>query len=489
MYRAHMLRLRSIPTFLFILSAPVLAQLPAADPLATYLAVSSPVVVLAHVEVIDGTGNAPAADQTIIIDRGKIAFIGSSASVQIPQGAKVLDLPGHTVYPGLVGMHEHLFYVEPDGASLTALAGGEMMQTGPRLYLAAGITTARTAGSIQPYTDLNIKRDVDAGLAPGPDFDITGPYLDGPGSFIPMNFQLPSPAAATNLVNYWAGEGATSFKAYMFLTSGELKAAIDATHAHGFKVTGHLCTIGFTEAADLGIDNLEHGIVTDTEFYSGKKDGICPPTRGAESEMSNKLDMSDTRVQAMIKNLVSHHVAVTSTLSIFESFVPNRPAVTFLERERNSMMPQAWAGVLETRAQIAEHADKSYWPVLLKKEMQFERAFVAAGGLLMAGCDPTGYGAILPGFGDQRNLELLVEAGFTASQAIQIYTQNGAKYLGRDDQIGTIAPGKQADLVVVTGDPAKDISAVEYVDIVFKKGIGYDPTKLIDSTHGMVGIR
>jgi imidazolonepropionase-like amidohydrolase len=121
--------------------------------------------------------------------------------------------------------------------------------------------------------------------------------------------------------------------------------------------------------------------------------------------------------------------------------------------------------------------------------MQFEREFVAAGGLLMAGCDPTGFGTVLPGFGDQRNLELLVQAGFTPEQVIQIYTQNGAKYLGRENRVGTIAAGKQADLVVVAGDPAKDISAVEHVVYVFKNGVGYDPAKLIESARGMVGIR
>ena len=483
-----MRRLRLLATFLLV-SAPLLAQTPTQDPLAPYISVSDPVVALTHVEVIDGTGSAPANDQTIVLDHGKIASITPSAGAQIPAGAKILDLAGHTVYPGLVGMHEHLFYVEPGNNDLSALAGGEMMQTGPRLYLAAGVTTARTTGSIEPYTDLNIKHDVDAGRVPGPDFDITGPYLDGPGTFIPMNFQLSSPAEATSLVNYWASEGATSFKAYMFITPDELKASIDAAHARGLKITGHLCSVGFTEAADLGIDNLEHGISVDTEFYSGKKHGICPPSGGPEREMSTKLDMTDAKVIAMVQDLVAHHVAVTSTLAIFESFVPNRSTMPFLLRERSSMMPEAWASVLETRSQIAEHADRSYWPMLLKKEMQFEREFVAAGGLLLAGCDPTGYGAVLPGFGDQRNLELLVEAGFTPTQAIQIYTQNGAKYLGREDRIGTLAVGKQADLVVVTGDPIKNMSAVEHVDLVFKKGIGYDPEKLIDSARGMVGIR
>jgi imidazolonepropionase-like amidohydrolase len=462
----------------------------AKSPLAPYISVSDPVIALTHVEIIDGTGAAPVTDQTLVLDHGRIASIGPSANAQIPSEAKVLDLHGDAVYPGLVGMHEHLFYVEPGRLQL-GLVGGEMFQTGAPLYLAAGITTARTTGSIEPYADLNIKQSIDRGLTPGPDFDVTGPYLEGPGSFIHQLHPLSGPADATRTVNYWAEEGVTSFKAYMFITPDELKAAIAAAHAHGLKITGHLCSVGFTEAADMGIDNLEHGIAVDTEFYSGKKPGICPGVRESASlqEMANNLDMASAPVMAMIHDLVAHHVAVTSTLAVFEMSAPNRPPMTFLAREKDSMMPEAWTSVLQTRALIAEHADKSLIPVMMKKEMQFEREFVAAGGLLMAGCDPTGYGAVLPGFGDQRNLELLVEAGFTPEQAIQIYTQNGAKYLGREDRIGTIATGKQADLVVVTGDPAKDISAVESVDIVFKQGVGYDPAKLIESTRGMVGIR
>jgi imidazolonepropionase-like amidohydrolase len=446
------------------------------------------VIALTHVEIIDGSGAAPAADQTMILDHGKIASVGPSSSAQIPAGAKVLDLHGHTVYPGLVGMHEHLFYVEP-GRAEYGLVGGEMFQTGAPLYLAGGVTTARTTGSIEPYADLNIKQSVDSGLTPGPDFDVTGPYLEGAGSLIHQLHPLSGPADATRTVNYWADEGVTSFKAYMFITPDELKAAIDAAHARGLKLTGHLCSVGFTQAAEMGIDNLEHGLFVDTEFYPEKKPGVCPASRAAVQYMANNLDVSSPPVMAMIHNLVAHHVAVTSTLAVFEMSVPNRPPMAFLMREQGSMIPQAWTGVLEVRGEIAEHADKSIMPALMKKEMQFEREFVAAGGLLMAGCDPTGYGAILPGFGDQRNLELLVEAGFTPEQAIQIYTQNGAKYLGREDRIGTIATGKQADLVVVTGDPAKDISAVEHVDYVFKKGIGYDPAKLVESAQGMVGIR
>lgn len=482
-------RLRLFAICLFFLSAFVLAQSTLPNPLAPYISVSAPVIALTHVEVVDGTGTAPISDQTLVLDHGKIASVGPSASAQIPSGAKVLDLSGHTVIPGLVGMHEHLFYTEPGSAALHAFSAGELTETGPRLYLAAGITTARTTGSIEPYTDLSMKHAIDSGAMPGPDLDITGPYLEGPGAFSVQMHLLSGAADATNLVNYWAGEGVTSFKAYMDITPEELQASIDAAHAHDLKLTGHLCSAGFTEAANMGIDNLEHGIAVDTEFYSGKKHGVCPGQHPAEQEMAEKLDMNSAPVMAMVRTLVAHHVAVTSTLAIFESFAPNLPPMAFLQREQGPMFPEAWSGVLQTRAQIAEHADKSIWPVLLKKEMQFEREFVAAGGLLMAGCDPTGYGAILPGFGDQRNLELLVEAGFTPMQAIQIYSLNGAKYLGRDKQIGSIAVGKQADLVVLKADPNKDIHNIESVETVFKHGVGYDSQKLIDSTRGMVGIR
>jgi imidazolonepropionase-like amidohydrolase len=465
----------------------LLGQAPDENPLSPYLAVTEPVVALTHVEVIDGSGGAPLEDETVVLDHGKIAAMGPSATTQTPAGARVMDLSGHTVYPGLVGMHEHLFYTEPSNRALNGLVGGELVDTAPRLYLAAGVTTARTAGSVAPYTDLSLKKEIDAGVRPGPDLDVTGPYLEGNPPLIPQMHALTGPEDARKMVDYWVGEGVTSWKAYMHITPEELKAGIDEAHKHGEKLTGHLCTVGFAEAAEMGIDNLEHGIAVDTEFYPGKKEGECPA--GAAREMAEKLDMESAPVKAMIGTLVVHHVAVTSTLAVLESLQPEHPPMRFLLREQSSMPAEVWASVMTTRGLIGEHPERSIWDKLLKKEMQFERAFTAAGGVLMAGCDPTAYGAVLPGFGDERNLELLVEAGFTPEEAIHIATENGAKYLGRDAEIGTVAVGKQADLVVVKGEVAKDISAVENVETVFKKGVGYDSKKLIESTRGMVGYR
>jgi hypothetical protein len=275
----------------------------------------------------------------------------------------------------------------------------------------------------------------------------------------------------------------------MHITPEELKAAIDHAHARGLKLTGHLCSVGFTKAAELGIDDLEHGLVVDTEFAPDKKEGVCPGQRGPMTAMAKNLDVDGSQVQAMIRALVEHHVAVTSTLAIFESFTPNRPPMEQEMAPKSAMATEAWSDFATTRAEIAEHGDSSNWPALLKKEMQFERSFVKAGGLLLAGCDPTGYGGILPGFGDERGMELLVEAGFTPVEAIHIATQNGAIYLGQQDHVGTVAEGRAADLVVVDGNPAAKIGDVEKVETVFKDGVGYDPAKLRASVAGMVGIR
>jgi len=314
--------------------------------------------------------------------------------------------------------------------------------------------------------------------------DTTGPYIEGPGSFAIQMPSLKTPEEARRLVDYWAATGSTSFKAYMNISHDALAAAIQAAHSHGLKITGHLCSVGFTEAAELGIDNLEHGLLVDTEFTPGKQRDVCPDQRQATASIE-RLDLAGPEAQHMIHTLVDHKVAITSTLAVFEAFLPGRPI--FETRDLDAMSPEAATSYLLSKERATENPGSRNvsW---LKKEMDFERAFVAAGGLLMAGCDPTGNGGALPGFGDQRNLELLVQAGFKPEEAIHIYTYNAAVYLGRIDHIGTIAAGKQADLVVVKGDPSTRIADVENVKYVFKKGVAFDPAKLIDSVHGSVGI-
>ena len=447
-----------------------------------YVSVDAPVVALTHVRVIDGTGAAPRTDQTLVISGGMIAALGDASSTKIPEGAKVMDFSGHTLIPGLVGMHDHMYYPAPGrGPALYPEHAGSF----PLLYLAGGVTSIRTTGSVETYTDLELKRAIDEGTAAGPKINVTGPYLEGQGAFVLQMHQLKNAEDARTTVEYWIAQGVTSFKAYMHITPEELAAAVKAAHAHGIRVTGHLCSIGFREAAALGIDDLEHGLLVDTEFLPAKKPGECPDTNAALKGLLD-LDIAGKPVQDMIHDLVAHHVAVTSTLPVFETLVPNRAPLD--PRVLDAMLPAARIAYLEVRSNISDSAAKSIWPALLKKEFEFEREFVKRGGMLLAGLDPTGYGGVLAGFGDQREVELLVEAGFTPLEAIHIATSNGAEFLGQLDKLGTLAVGKAADVVVIDGDPSTKISDIEKVKMVFKDGVGYDSAKLIESARETVGL-
>ena len=479
--------------FLFaslLVAAMAVAQTQKASGSADFISVDTSVFVLDHIRVIDGTGTPAKEDQTIVVANGKIQSIGAAASAQIPQGALRMDCSGYTVIPGLVGMHDHLYYT--DSYALQVVDGktgepgvflAEIPYSAPRLYLAAGVTTMRTTGSLEPYTDLKVKSRIDANLMPGPSIDVTAPYLEGAPTRFAQMHELTGPDDAKRMVDYWAAEGMTSYKAYTNITRDELRVAIQQAHAHKLKLTGHLCSVTWPEAVALGIDDFEHGpVFTDTEFVADKQPDVCPAGGGSSSWA--KQDVNGAQVQEMIRNLVSHHVAVTSTLPVYEAGAPGRPVLQ--PRTLDAMSAESAQSYLTARARVPLDSPRT---ALLRKEMDFEVAFVKAGGLLLAGPDPTGNGGVLPGFGDQREIELLVEAGFTPVEAIQIATENGAVYLGQQDRIGTLAPGKQADLVLIKGDPSKRIDEIENVETVFKAGIGYDSKKLIDSVRGQVGIR
>jgi imidazolonepropionase-like amidohydrolase len=451
-----------------------------------FIRVDAPQVLLQHVRVIDGTGAAPLEDQSILISGGKISMIGSVAAITVPAGTKTLDLTGYTVLPGLVGMHDHLFFPMGGNPPIYSSMGISF----PRLYLAMGVTTIRTTGSVAPYTDLEIKKLIDSGRMIGPKMDVTAPYFEGEGSFTPVMHTLKGVEDARRMVNYWADLGATSFKAYMNITRDELRAVVEEAHKRKLKVTGHLCSIGFKEAAEIGIDNLEHGLFPNSEYVPDKRPDVCPG--GAVTQSLLTIDVNGPQVQETIKTLVAKNVAVTSTLPVFEASAPiaangiGAARSVLSQRMLATMSEDARIRYLSSRARIPAN---SPMPTLIRKSMDFERAFHKAGGLLIAGLDPTGNGGVVAGFGDLREVELLVEAGFTPLEAIKIASFNGAKYLGRENEVGSIAAGKAADLMIVKGDPSKNIFDIENVEIVFKDGVGYDSEKLIQSVQGLVGVR
>jgi imidazolonepropionase-like amidohydrolase len=339
----------------------------------------------------------------------------------------------------------------------------------------------RTGGNVNGIMDLKLKQLIEQGAQPGPAIDATAPYLNGPNGFVQMR-DMKDAAEARRHIGYWADLGATSFKAYMQITRDQLRAAVEEAHTRGLKITGHLCSVTYAEAADIGIDNLEHGFLAATDFVTDKQPDACPG-QGAGQRTIAAVDPEGVPFKTLVKKLIDRKVALTSTLTVFETFTPGRPLPPGLD----VLLPELKSQFEASHRRTAQNRESIY-TTLFPRGLALERAFVRAGGTLIAGTDPTGGGGVVPGYSNQRQLELLVEAGFTPLEAIRIGTLNGATYLGRDSRVGSIAVGKQADLVVVDGDPSVAIADVRKVETVFKQGVGFDPAKLIASVSGKVGL-
>lgn len=439
----------------------------------SFVTVSAPHFVVRDVTLIDGTGESARPGVSVEVRDGRIVRVGPVESVGVPEGAQVVDGAGQTMIPGLVMLHEHLFY--PSGQA--RYNTNEI--SFPPLYLAGGVTTMRTGGSVDTYTDLRVAQHVEEGRVPGPHMDVTGPYLEGPGGFVRAMPQLSTPDEARKHVDFWVDQGVTSFKAYNLIDRATLGAAIERAHEHGVKVTGHLCSITYREAADLGIDNLEHGFFAATDWVEQKEPDQC-----VRSFFQTYLDLDLTSPAFMdvVHHLIDNDVALTSTLTVVERRADGRPPPPTGAQE--AMLPQ-----LHERVMAGLGRGGATATALLEKYMAMEKAFYDAGGMLVVGTDPTGGGDVVPGYANQRALQLLVEMGLTVEQAVEVATMNGARYLEREGDIGSVAVGKRADFVLLGGDPTVDAEAFRAMTTVFKDGVGYDSAALFSSVRGWVGVR
>jgi imidazolonepropionase-like amidohydrolase len=434
----------------------------------------TPVITFTHCKLADVKHLKVLEDQTVIVRNGIITAVDDSKKLALPAGSTVIDLTGKSLLPGFVLLHEHMFYAAYS-ADFSYLHVKQLPFTFPKLYLACGATTIRTAGSVEPYSDLNLKRDIDQGKILGPEMDVTAPYLEGKGSLFPGMHELSGPAEAKAFVDFWASQGCTSFKGYMFVNKPTLKAAIDEAHAKGLKVTGHLCAVTYREAAEMGIDQLEHGFFASTDFVPNKKENACPlfaaPIASADSP----------QVKNLIRFLIDRKVTMTSTLAVIYN-------MTTLD---TSIRPEVLEAMSpDTRDMFLNVYNKMRNPggnKAMLEEMRMEKMFSDAGGLLTVGTDPTGSGATLAGYGSQQSIELLTQAGFTPIEAIRIATYNGAKALGLEDKIGSIEVGKAADLVVIDGDISQHIENIRKITWVFKQGVGFNAQKIFSSVKGEVG--
>ena len=415
---------------------------------------------LMNVRIIDGTGAPATTNQSLVIEDGRIKAIGPSPQVPVPAGARVVDLSGRSVMPGLVMLHEHLNYS----------GGSELMRiqpfSAPRLFLAFGVTTIRTAGINEPYAEINLKRRIDSGLVPGPEMFVTGPWFnepeEGPGlavefreEFLGMKF-VRDADDARRAVRYWAAEGVTSIKVYRRTTPAMMAVIAAEAHRLGLPVMGHIAATSCRAAADAGMDFIEHGLE-------------CPkdlPSRDPESP----------EVRELIRALVIAKVTVDVTPV---------SAAALTEAEREVLHPAADHRYLELQSRGGRLQPRP--GEVLRAKPGVLAAFVRAGGRLVVGSDPGGFYRI-PGFSNHHSLQLLYEGfGFSELDAIRIATLNGATALGIQQRTGSIAVGKEADLIVVRGDPSTHIRDSSNVEMVFSNGILFDPKVLLAEVKGKFG--
>lgn len=468
----------------YLFASPAFAQIKFSDETKKYIEYNDSITVFKNSLLIDGKGNAAKPNQTVIISNGKIDWVGDDAKAIIPKGANTIDLNGKTLMPGLVMLHEHMYISAPD-VPTRYLHLKQVPFSFPRLYLAAGATTIRTCGSVEPYSDLRIKKDIDLGLLPGPNMELTAPYIEGKSSRFPQMKENKTPADAAAFVNYWADQGFTSFKAYMGVDKPTLKAAIDAAHKRQLKITGHLDIVTYKEAASLGMDNLEHGFMASTDFATGKKENE-PPTAGSSYKALGELDIHSDSVKQFIQFLIDKKMSITSSLAVFEGGTTTQPQPN--QEALNAMSPDTRDFYLQRLATTKSAKGPTAYDKAFANASKMEKMFYNMGGLLSVGTDPTGNGGTLAGYGNWRAIELLVDAdGFTPLEAIKIATQNGSIALGFDKTIGTIEIGKAADILIIDGDPSKDIHDIRKMLFVFKNGVGYNSKKLFDSVKGKVG--
>ena len=420
--------------------------------------------IIINVSLIDGTGTPPLKNMAVLFEDGRFTQILETEKVSIPNGTKIIDGKGKTMIPGIVGVHNHLHI--PGNPFIGEIA--------TKLYLASGVTTIQTCGAASPNKELELAENIRNGQEIGPDIIPSGPYITGdkgnPNMIIPEN-----ESQLRDTIDFWAGKGAKWFKVYRNTKTEDLKIIIDQAHKNGAKVTGHLCSITFKDATELGIDAIEHGFNSLSDFRSGKKYNEC----GGDRDYIDSLSLEDNDLDQLLNLMVKNKVVLTSTLSIYEASISSRYSASIRGLDIMSDDFKNEHNIGKHRINI-KNPDRQR-ENRLKRIMDFEYRFFRKGGILSAGVDAGRY--VLPGFGDQRNYQLFIEAGFTPSEAVMIMTRNGALKL-EIDEIGSIEVGKKANFLLLDGDLENDPQIIEKVLAVYKDGKFYDPEAILKGIKG-----
>ncbi|MGC3944220.1 MAG: amidohydrolase family protein [Chryseolinea sp.] len=414
-------------------------------------------MLLENARVVDVVKGTVLEQQAIHISNGRIKAIGTRKKLKVPKGISTLDLKGRTVLPGLVMLHEHMNYNNGAGVWLFQPASF------PKLYLAAGVTTLRTAGAENPMYDLNLKKRIDKGVSIGPRMYVTGPmFNDASGGFL-GDFVITTYEDARKATSFWADQGCTSFKVYSDISRNALMGVIDEAHARGLPVTGHLGKMSCSEACELGIDNIEHGFAS------------CMSDLNLAFDSVWHVNSEQKKVTDLINRLIARKVVLTIT-PFADSDFGNVSLFDYLSTDERKRIE----GYLTDKPSLIpkEENDIQLRPL--------ERKFVKQGGQIVLGADAADFG-LLPGFQNHNVMISMVKGGWQPMEVIRMATIDGARFLKAEQELGSIDVGKSADLIIVSGKPDQSISDIRNVDIVFEKGVGYDSKALRERTKGLVG--
>jgi imidazolonepropionase-like amidohydrolase len=447
-------------------------------PLPGMLRPAGGLVALVGAKVIDGTGAAPIERCTVLIEGERIRALG--AGLAVPEGAEIVDVAGRTIVPGLIDMHGHLF---------TNIAGSYRNELRPfaRLYLAGGVTTIFTAGEEGPEEALAFRDAQRAGKEVGTRIYSPGPYFDHTGGVAEFMKGVDGPDAVRALFAQWKGR-IDGIKVYMGITPEEFSAVVAEAHAAGLRVTGHLGSLSAAQAIGLGIDRLEHGIYAMSEF------GRPNPADPFDVEYLHGLadiDFSAGPGAALIDTIVASGTVLDPTVVILESLFAG-PLEIASDWQRY-LSPKAAAAIDQMNRALsgmrASAAPADEWKELVERVLDKQRELVRRvhqkGGKVVCGTDPV-FADVLPGHGLHREAEHFVLAGLTPLEAIRACTLSAAEALGLEAELGSIAPGKKADLIVLSGDPSGDIRALGSAVTVYQAGARFAPEELRKSVVGAI---
>ena len=424
---------------------------------AAFVIYDQPEIVLQNARVVDVAKGIVLEGYSVLLSNGKIISIEKTGKLPVPATAKIIDLTGKTILPGLVMLHEHMNY--NTGAAVWQFQPVSF----PKLFLAAGVTTLRTAGAENPMYDLNLKRQIDKGVLVGPRIFVTGPmFNDVSGGFL-GDFIISTYEEGRKATGFWAEKGCTSFKVYSDISREALRGVIDEAHARGLIVTGHLGRMSCTEAANLGIDNIEHSF------------GSCSSDLNLSWDTTWSIKPEQQEAKELIRLLIAKNIVLTIT-PFSDSDFRNPEQLDYLSTDERKRVE----GYLKDPPPFMpkEINDKQLRPL--------EKLFIKNGGRVVLGADAADCG-LLPGFQDHNAMVSMVKAGWTPLEVIKIATIDGAKFLKIEKELGSIDVGKIADLLIVSGKPDQNIYDIKKVAIVFRNGIGYDSKALRERVKGLVG--